>query len=277
MSETWLLAYMPVYHAGWERLMNENPAIKNIALLAREELMTWSPTHKDIHGLSVTKMQELLRRWRRWKRVEIVDEDWLKEMENEKGEVTLVIAKQEGLLEWVEENFGKKVKVKQQNIFVKWDKKNAVVEKKVEANSVGDEERKLIEQVLLEGEKSSDWWRRVGCVLILSNGERIFTHNTHLPEEQTPYMVGDVRAQFHKGEHIELTSAIHAEALAIATAAKNGWATKGAEMIVSDFPCPVCAKLIAAAGVKKVFFHRGYSMLDGEEILKQAGVVIAQI
>ncbi len=277
MSETWLLAYMPVYHAGWEKLMNENPAIKNIALLVGEKLMTWSPTHKDIHGLSVAKMQELLRGWQRWERVEIVDENWLKEIETKKEEVTLVIARQEGLMEWVEENLGKKVKVKQRNIFVKWDKKNAVAEKAVETNLVNEAEKSLIKQVLLEGEKSSDWWRRVGCVLMLSNGEKIFTHNTHLPEEQTPYMVGDVRAQFHKGEQIELTSAIHAEALAIATAAKNGWSTNEAEIIVSDFPCPVCAKLIAAAGVKKVFFHRGYSILDGEEILKNAGIIIAQI
>ena len=105
----------------------------------------------------------------------------------------------------------------------------------------------------------------------------ITTYNRHLPDNHTPYIVGDVRSQFHAGEHFELTSAIHAEAAAIAQAAKRGLPTQGATLVVTDFPCPVCAKLIAAAGIKTVYFCRGYSLLDGEEILRSFGVQMIQV
>jgi dCMP deaminase len=89
--------------------------------------------------------------------------------------------------------------------------------------------------------------------------------------------MGDVRAQFHKGEQLELTTAIHAEALAIATAAKRGMTTLGAEILVTDFPCPVCARLIGAVGIKTVYYRRGYSLMDGEEILRAFGVKIIKV
>ena len=48
-------------------------------------------------------------------------------------------------------------------------------------------------------------------------------------------------------------------------------------MIVTDFPCPPCAKLVAYSGIKKLFYLKGYAMLDGERILKDAGVEIIKI
>ena len=41
---------------------------------------------------------------------------------------------------------------------------------------------------------------------------------------------------------------------------------------VSTFPCPVCAKSIAVAGIKKVYYCQGYSLLDAEDILRPYGV-----
>ena len=47
-------------------------------------------------------------------------------------------------------------------------------------------------------------------------------------------------------------------------------------MYVTDFPCPPCARLIAAAGISRLYFRDGYAVLDGEEILRAAGVDILQ-
>jgi dCMP deaminase len=47
-------------------------------------------------------------------------------------------------------------------------------------------------------------------------------------------------------------------------------------MYVTDFPCPPCAKLIAAAGISRLYFREGYAVLDGQDVLDAAGVEVVQ-
>jgi dCMP deaminase len=77
--------------------------------------------------------------------------------------------------------------------------------------------------------------------------------------------------------HLELSTAIHAEASLIAQAAREGISTKAAVLYVTDFPCPPCAKLIAGAGIAKLYFRTGYAVLDGEGVLAAAGVEVVQV
>lgn len=102
-------------------------------------------------------------------------------------------------------------------------------------------------------------------------------HNKHVPTEYVTAYEGDPRASFHKGEYLKVSTAVHAEALLIAEAAKQGISLDGAELLVTTFPCPVCAKQIAYSGVKKVYFIEGYSVLDGERILKDKKIKIEKI
>jgi len=53
--------------------------------------------------------------------------------------------------------------------------------------------------------------------------------------------------------------AIHAEANAIAQAAKNGIKTEGAKIYVTMEPCLSCLKLIIAAGIKEVFYGTSFN------------------
>jgi dCMP deaminase len=73
-----------------------------------------------------------------------------------------------------------------------------------------------------------------------------------------------------------LSTAEHAEARLIAAAAREGVATDGAVMYVTDFPCPPCAKLIAGAGIRRLYFRSGYAVLDGEDVLREASVEVVQ-
>ena len=82
---------------------------------------------------------------------------------------------------------------------------------------------------------------------------------------------------FKKGRHIELTTDQHAESVVISEAAKKGIALEGADLYMSTFPCPPCAKLVAAAGIRRCYFSSGYAMLDGERILKDRGVEIIRV
>ncbi len=276
------LAYMPVYHQGWKTLFAKYPEVKEIILLTGEQLRELAPTHKDLHGLPAIEMAPILASLNRFEKVTIMTADLLQKLQQEK-EVTIITTADEAVKEWQKLNLPAKINVINESVFVRWTKENAVAENEIktaETITVAEIKTKiepLMKEALTEGEKSSDWWRRVGCVLILENGKTIITHNTHLPEPETPYIKGDVRAQFHKGDHFELTTAIHAEAKAISEAASKGWSTKNATMVVTDFPCPVCAKLLANAGVKTLYFQKGYAMLDGEEILQAFNVKVIRI
>ena len=127
-------------------------------------------------------------------------------------------------------------------------------------------------------QKSSDFWRQVGAVLVGQDGEVISAgSNRHMPDDQTPYIMGDTRGLFHKGQHMELSTAAHAESSLIAKAAKQGISLEGASLYVTDFPCPYCARMIAMSGIKKLYFSKGYAVMDGQEVLKQANIKISKV
>ena len=41
---------------------------------------------------------------------------------------------------------------------------------------------------------------------------------------------------------------------------------------MTTFPCPACARLIAESGFRRCYFSGAYSVLDGDAILRAAGV-----
>ncbi|MDO5561655.1 MAG: deaminase [bacterium] len=269
---------MPVYHRGWVNFFAKYPQVQEIVLLDTADLQEFAPTHKDLHGLSIQEIKQILASLKRFSKIQVMSKKLLQQLQIDK-QIRFVIPKDEVVRSYVERYLPAQKNVIESDIFLRWTKESSLAISKVKAqkNLSFAQVAKDLQLAQTEGEKSSDWWRRVGCVLCLANGEKIITHNTHLPESQTPYIKGDVRAQFHKGDHFELTTAIHAEAKAIALAAKDGCSTDGATIIVTDFPCPVCAKLIAQAGIKKVYFQKGYVMLDGEEILCAFDVEIVHL
>ena len=76
--------------------------------------------------------------------------------------------------------------------------------------------------------------------------------------------------------------ASHAEANAIAQAARYGVAIKGAALYVTLQPCFVCLKLLATAQIKRVYFELAYESKDAardafwEEAVKEAGIEVFQ-
>lgn len=67
-------------------------------------------------------------------------------------------------------------------------------------------------------------------------------------------------------------NATHAEANAIAFAAKQGISTDGATLYVTVSPCDVCARLIIAAGIQAVEYTEEYRDPRGVKLLNQAGI-----
>nr|WP_269451057.1 dCMP deaminase family protein [Thermodesulfatator autotrophicus] len=72
--------------------------------------------------------------------------------------------------------------------------------------------------------------------------------------------------------------ATHAEANAIAQAARFGISVEGASLYCTLAPCYVCLKLIASAGIKEVYYEHDYGSRDFErdqfwkEAIKEAGL-----
>lgn len=70
---------------------------------------------------------------------------------------------------------------------------------------------------------------------------------------------------------------VHAEANAIAYAARHGIPTDGADLYCSHLPCLKCSELIINAGIQVVYYHMDYRIRDGEILLRQAGIDIIQL
>lgn len=64
---------------------------------------------------------------------------------------------------------------------------------------------------------------------------------------------------FKNSEKYGACPANHAEANAVALAAKKGISTDGSTLYVTLFPCPVCAKLVIAAGIKEIVYEANYA------------------
>lgn len=71
--------------------------------------------------------------------------------------------------------------------------------------------------------------------------------------------------------------AIHAEANAIAFAAKYGIALGGATLYCTTQPCRKCAELIFQCGIKKVVYEKAYRDDLGTDFLKSLGIEIIWI
>lgn len=67
-------------------------------------------------------------------------------------------------------------------------------------------------------------------------------------------------------------NATHAEANAIAFAARQGISTDGAQLFVTVSPCAVCARLVIASGITDVHYVEEYRDTTGIKILDSAKV-----
>lgn len=70
---------------------------------------------------------------------------------------------------------------------------------------------------------------------------------------------------------------VHAEMNSIAFAAKNGIATEGSTLVVTDSPCFECCKLLMQSGVKHVVYNREYRQTDGLLFLEDYDITVTRI
>lgn len=269
-----LIAYVPVLHDGYLRFFEAYPGPKELLLFGPEITAEFSWLAKEIRQVDPHRMQKAIEALGIFERVSVLDADSVRELVI--GERDIALPDEDISRELAQKYFPDAV-VTFHPIFLRWDKHNSVKEKPVlpEESITRDEfHRRVMGQAMTEAEKSSDIWRHVGAAIEKDGEVVLLGHNAHVPSPHMPYVHGDPRNNFHKGDHIEISTGFHAEASIIAEAARKGIPLEGASMYTTVFPCPPCAKLIAHSGVKTLYCGGGYGVLDGEDILKRKGVAI---
>lgn len=70
---------------------------------------------------------------------------------------------------------------------------------------------------------------------------------------------------------------VHAEANAIIQAAKNGVSIQGAELYTTASPCWGCFKLIANAGIKKIYYGEFYREERSRQVASHVGMELIDL
>lgn len=274
-----LVVYVPVLHQGYVELFNKYPEAE-IVVVDKELLEgEFRSIQKDIRALETKQMVQIINNL--WPEREVVH---LMKPEQLRNYQTLIFPEDE-ISQWLESQLVEsgeelETEVIHDSIFLRWSKNKTRNKNKIAPDEevTSDElQQKIMEQLLEEKEKSGDWWRQVAAAVV-KDGEMIaLAYNQHKPSDQQQYVFGDARANYSSGVKIELSTTMHAEEAVIAAAARQGVSLEGADLYVTTFPCPFCARLVAYSGVKRLYYLDGYSLMDGAEVMRGQGVELVRV
>jgi dCMP deaminase len=267
------MLYLPVIHQGYELFLERHGQKAQILLIGRSFAADYPVVRKEIRALPPDRAARYIGAVHDVADVRVVETDDLPQVVTGPS----LILPDEDLMHDIAKRFGlgDSIKLHFQRTFLRWDKNwsNATRPPEFHGRVTSDQIAGAFGLAALKlGSRSSDWWRQVGAVAVRENEILASAYNEHLPSAYSPYLNGDPRNNYRRGVRIDLSTALHAEAAVIGHCARHGISLDGADLYVSTFPCPPCARLVAAAGFGRCFFAGGYSTLDGDEILRSAGI-----
>lgn len=265
-----LILSMPVLHRGYLNFFKHlDGLVKDIYLFDDELVLELSEYKPDIAALSSETLVGILKGLG-YSQVSLLKKSEIGNIGKEK-----IILVNDQVSRAFHEKYLADAEVRWENVFLRWERENVLSTEVVDVPIVSDETPvRFMGEAYKEGEKSSDWWRQVGAVLVKDNEIMLRGYNTGVPDDHEPYKKGAVRDFLEPGERPELASTIHAEQSIIAAAAKQGIALQDADLYVTHFPCAVCAKMLSRSGIRTCYFSEGSSNLDGKAALESAGVMV---
>lgn len=233
---------------------------------------------RDIRALAPGEVKALLDGLKMFERIIVLNKQTLKDLQNQT--LPMVLPDEDVNRHFAEAYLPDK-KVEFVSVFLRWDKQISTKEFEVPPDRVisyDEVDREMMVAASAEAARSPDWWRQIGAIAVRDGKILLTAFNKPVPsKDYTLGPFGDPRSNFDAGVSFELSKILHAEAAIIAESSRRGIALAGAALYVATFPCPVCAKSIAAAGIKRVYYAKGYSLLDAEDVLKAAGVEIVLV
>ena len=251
-------------------LRNNSGKISDIYIIEKDFLNELSEFKPDIASLDTENVKDLLEKLG-FKNISILSKNNSPSL---KGKEIILV--QDEISRNLARKYLKGENIEWQSVFLRWDRSSILIEKPLEDIIVSKDafDAEIMREAQKEAQKTGDWWRQIGAALVKDKKIILRGWNKDLPSDQTPYQVGEVRDFFKAGERQEMASTIHGEQNIIAQAAKKGISLEGSSIYVTTFPCPVCAKLIACSGIKKLYFQEGGSNFDAKKVLDSAGVQI---
>ena len=272
-----VISYIPEIHKGYVDFFKKYSG-GTLYILAEDLVREVPRMERDIRALKPEEIKALLEGLKLFEKITVLDRAALPELVH--NTAPIVMPDEDVNRHFATEHLAGK-KVEFVSVFLRWDKQISTKEMEVPPDRVisqSEADKELMGVALKEAEKSPDWWRRIGAVAVRDGKVLLAGFNKPMPSKDYTFgPFGDPRANFDAGVSIELAKTIHAEAAVIAEAARRGVSLDGASLYATTFPCPVCAKSIAAAGIKKLYYSKGYSLLDAEDILKAYGVEIVMV
>lgn len=267
-----VISYIPALHKGYLDFFKKYPG--ELYILDKKFVLETPRLDRDIRALDPQEVKKAVESLGLFSKVSVLDESNLEILKKIGAEIILP---DEDVNRVFAQKYLADAKTNLVSAFLRWDKQISTAELIVPPDRVisqNDFDKEIMRVAQEEADKSPDWWRQIGALVVKDGKVVLSRHNTVLPSEYTLNAIGDPRSNFDAGQNIELVKTIHAEANLIAEAAKKGIALQGCSMYVTTFPCPVCAKSLAVAGINKLYYKKGYSLLDAEDVLKAFGVEI---
>ena len=271
-----ILVYIPVLHQGyWQFFKKHSFKVQTLYLFGEELIQEFDHlSRKDIRALAPEQVKQAIQSWRIFPEVCIADHKTLDGIQSMQS--TIIMSDEDECHELAAEYLDG-CRIEFDSVFLRWDKSRSIAQKKVNCDRIVPFEgfiAEMLSYAVEEAKKASNWWRQTGAIIVRDKEILLTGYNRQVPSPRIPYIEGDARSFFRKGLHIEITTDMHAEARLISEAAMRGIPIKGADLYITTFPCPPCAKLVAYSGIKRCYFQSGYAMLDGERILRDQGVEI---
>ncbi len=274
MNKIAIVTYMPVIHAGYLELFNKYPTADLVIIDKKLLNKKFRSIQKDIRALTTKQIIKSLQTLLPDRKIIYF------KSETDIGDYKQIVMPEDEISDWFKEKFFADKKIKIDSIFLRWSEAKTKQKKDVipdDEVTTAELHRQFIDKITKEAKKSSDWWRQTAAA-VAKDGKLIsIAHNKHVPSDQNQYILGDPRANFSRGEEIEVSTSLHAEEVVIAQAAAQGISLQGADLYVTTFPCPFCARLIAYSGVKRLFYKDGYSVLDGAELMRSHGIKLIRV
>lgn len=270
-----IIAYVPVVHRGYIDFFNSHPDVEQAYLFDTQQIQEFDYLRKEIRALTPQEARAALQAAGVTQTIELLTSDVIAEFKRD--DTPLLIPTEDVVEAFVAQNLPDNP-AETSGVFLRWDRNNVTQHTTVNVTVAKETEHAAFMHAAYEqAAHSSDWWRQVGAVIVKDGEVVAHGYNKHLPSQHTPYTDGDPRNTQKAGKNIELCTSIHAEAAAIAEAAKKGVSLDGAQMYATTYACPVCARLVAASGIQHFYFAEGYSSLDAAEIFTTFSVNTTQV
>ena len=274
-SDTVLIAYVPTPHAGYLKFFRAYRG-SVLYVLGSYFIREFQSLVRNLPGIRSEEAQRMIHAMGMFSEVRILypqELDWIRKFH-------IVMPDEDVSHAVAEKYFSDKAVTFDGRWRLRWDwgatqKKQRPEDENVV--SVKEFDRECIRTASLIAERSPDWWRQIGALLVKDKHILIAAFNRHVPSEQSEYCYGDPRSNFEQGQCIDVSSALHAEAGIVAEAVRRGISMEGCDLYVTTFPCPPCAYLCSFTGIKRLYYADGYSLVAGAETLQAKGVEIIRV